>query len=559
MKKFFNLITVFIAMLAVFFTVSVFTIGAVNHTGESTHYEKGTTLYYEVNKATGKDDLDAIYLNIGAIHAPVGETVTVTVKYSTSSTGTSFSTFGKALKIENYTGEQNYNWVCVAKGQKLGKSAASMRISISATSTLELNEVVCFKSNGERLTLGYSSSNKEYTRSEVLKGIDKQNSFVEADSSFYNFTNAEAITLASIKNIARGNDYAGTGEYTLASEYNYFANLLMLPSVAMFGESTFALRLPSVIATTVLIGVAFLFIKLLTKNTLASLISTAVFTPSLGVTLARTGGAYAFVACFLLVSAYFAYQFFAKGVYSKAVVKSSLPVFYAGLFSALALAVDTTAIFPVLGVATILAFGWRRQALAKKIELAQGKTDERIIKADYNRKDRVTACFAIVSFFGVYFILALLSTIICYPAIARCYSADISFGSAIWEGISQSFIGGNALSTSSVGSVFGWFVGVSGSIGYLLFSIVGFLSLCSVLALVIYAFVKKQNGKADLRLRRYALVLVGGMLCSLVAGLVKPSVSLAYFSLFGLFYGAVIVTAVYLGVHYFIKRKGNRQ
>ncbi len=556
MKKYLNLITAFIAMLAVFFTVSVFTIGTTKDTGKSTHYEKGTTVYYTVNMSKS-DSLDSIYVNIGAIHAPVGEEVLVTVKYSTSSTGTSFSSFGKQLKIENYTAGQNYNWVCVASGQKK-KTSASMRISFSATSALEINEIVCLQPNGEKLTLDYSSSNNDYTREEVKNSFDAQDDFVIGDSAYYHFTDTEAKMLASMDNVRRGNDYAGTGVYTLANEYNYLANLLFIPSVATFGNSVFALRLPSVIATTLLIVVAFFFLRLLTKNDLTAFVATLIFAPGLGVSLARVGSAYAHIACFLLLGAYFAYKFFAKGIYSKAIVKSSLNVFWAGLFSALALAVDTACIFPVLGIATILAFGWRRQALAKKIELTADNADERKIKFDYSRKDRISSCFAIVSFFGVYFLTCILSTVICYPAIARSYSADISFGSAIWEGISSSFIGGNALSTASVGDVFGWFVGVSSGIGYLILSIAGLISLCSLVAVIVYAFVKKQNEKEDLRLRRYVIVLASGMLCAFVAGLIKPSTSLAYFSLFGLFYCATIVTAVGLGVKYLLKRKGNK-
>lgn len=558
MKKFLNVITAFIAMLAVFFTVSVFTIGTTKHTGESTHYEAGTTVYYEVSKATNKGDLDSVYLNIGAIHTPVGKEATVTVKYSTSSTSTSFTTFGKPLKIENYTSGENYNWVCVAEGQKLGKSASSMRVSVSANCALEINEIVAFSSNGERLKLGYSNSNKDYKREEVLKSVDAQDSFVLGESSYYNFTNAEAMTLASLQNVQRGNDYAGAGVYTLADEYNYLADLLLLPSVATFGASPFALRFTSVVATTIFIVFAFLFLRLLTKNDLTSILTTLLFAPGVGVGLARVGGAYACIACSLMISAYFAYKFFAKGIYSKAIVKSSFNVFFAGLFSAIALAMDTVAIFPIVGIAVLLAFGWRRQSIAKKTELAKANADERKVKADYNRKDRISTCFAIVSFFGVYFMLAILSTAICYPAIARVYSADISFGGAIWKGISQSFIGGSVPSTASVGSVFGWFVGVSGGVGYLVLAIVGLISLCLLIATVVYAFIKKQNGKDDLRLRRSVITFIGGMLCALVAGCVKPSTSLAYFSLFGFFYGAIIVTAVYLGVQYLIKRKGNR-
>ena len=556
MKKYLNLITAFIVMLVVFFTVSVFTLGTTKHTGKSTHYEAGTTIYYDIAVAS-TDAVDAVYINIGAIHAPVDEEVSITVKYSKYSTGTSFSRFGEVVKIHNLTQNQNYNWICVAKDQaKKGLS----RLSFSADSALELGEIVCYNASGKLLKLTMSPSTKDYATAEVNKSLDAQENFATGVSSYYNFNNDEATMLASLDNVRRGNDYATDGVYTLASEYNYLANLIIIPSVAMFGASPFALRFPSLIATTVMLIVAFLFFKQLLKNQKTAFIAT-LFSCVVGGFVARTGGAYACVACALLLSAYFGYKFFAKGIRSKAVVKGSLNIFYSGLFSALALAMDSAAIFPIIGVGAILAFGWRRQKLAYQIELASGKDDERKVKADYERKNRISACFAIISFFAVYFITMIVSTVICYPAIARSYSADIGFGSAMWKGISQSFIGGNALSTTGVGSIFAWFLAVTSlktSLWYFFFSVAGFISLATLVTVVVRAYIQKQNGKDDLRLRRIAITLIGGMLCCLVAGLVKPSSSTAYFTLFGIFYGAIIAVAIGLGTIYLINKRKDR-
>ena len=62
------------------------------------------------------------------------------------------------------------------------------------------------------------------------------------------------------------------------------------------------------------------------------------------------GAPYALVACFLVASLYFMYRFFSKGISSQHIVKGGLNVLFSGLFAALALAMNTLAIFPAAGI-----------------------------------------------------------------------------------------------------------------------------------------------------------------------------------------------------------------
>lgn len=139
----------------------------------------------------------------------------------------------------------------------------------------------------------------------------------------------------------------------------------MLPSVVIFGDSPFALRLTPFLATCATLLFVYLLGSLLFKDEKYGFIFAFIFAVGgLATTVGRMGAPYALVSCFLVASLYFMYRFFSKGISSQHIVKGGLNVLFSGLFAALTLAMNTLAIFPAAGILTLFGFGMRRQKLA---------------------------------------------------------------------------------------------------------------------------------------------------------------------------------------------------
>ena len=133
----------------------------------------------------------------------------------------------------------------------------------------DLNEIVCLDVNGTVIPL---SVNTEFSqgfssrKAELAYAIDAQDSFVISDSSYHNFTQEEAWYLTSVRTVLGGMSYRESSVYTVDTDFNSFATVLMLPSVALFGASPFALRLPSLLAACAALLFVYLLAGLLFKD-----------------------------------------------------------------------------------------------------------------------------------------------------------------------------------------------------------------------------------------------------------------------------------------------------
>ena len=553
MKKISVWIIAFTLLLVSFFTAGIFTLGSTLHTGDGLEYEANGKACFEVSLATG-DSLNDIYVNIGAVHTLPGERVTITVKYSTSSEGASFKSFGEPITFRNEVDGVNYNWLCIATEQM--KTEVS-RISFTADYSLKLNEIVCVNKSGETLKLEGKRNDSDYSKEDLDKAVDAVPFYSAFDRSLEKtFSVQESRVLTSIDNIFKGENALEQGVYGFASEYNYLSLLFSAGSVALFSNSAFALRLPSLLATVGLMAFAFALVKLITKSDAWAFLSLALFVVSgAGFTLAYTGAPTAMVASALIASTYFAYRFFAKGVSSYTLIKGSSTLLLSGVFGVMAFAMDALSILPLVGVGVLLGFGFRRQNIAYKLALEKQDADKPALRMEYKKKRKFTVC-ALLFACVIGFVLLVLGATLCHFAIMRKYGADTGIVLGIWKGIGYSFTGAGVFKTAGVGSVFSWLFAVNflPSVAYFVLSVCGLISLCSLVGVLVYGLQSGKKDKEFMRLFRVLCVALGGMVATLIAGFVKPSVAGAYFAVFALLYAVITAGLILWCIENYIGR-----
>ena len=580
MKKITAYTWAFILVLVAFFTVGMFTLGSTKTTGKAMTVLKNETVYYEFEQ---NETVQAVYVNVGAIHAELGTQATVTVKTSNSTSApssASWTAFGQDLKISNVTNDENansmqYNWVCVAAGM----SKSAYKVSFTANAPLELNEIVVVNKAGEIVSMKGYPTGTPYSIAELNSTLDKQDNFarfitedgkVELNNgALENFAQEEGYYMSSVQNLLAGNAKYDAN-FTLDGNFNYLATVLMTPAVAIFGNSVFALRLPAFIATCMMLVFAFFLVKELTKREqLAFYFSLVLMLGGLVTTVGRFGAPYVMVASAIVASAYFMYRFFAHGISRSNMLGGALNIFAAGLFGAVAISMDITALLPMAGIAVIYAFGLRRQKQAHLLAMEKAKDEKAMLreKNAFATKTRLSYGFAVLSFGVGTLVLMLFSAVLCYSAYVRAVnSTDVNFVAVLWKGIAASFRDNGVTSyTATNASVLAWLIPFrpaalfTGAVGAGEGAYVGWHVLPNMAVLVcagaafvvctikvILDLVHKKNDKMALRMRRAYAVLLGGMVLALIAGLVRGNVSALSGMLFHVFYLAFLPLAATL-------------
>lgn len=576
----------FIVLLASYLVAGIFTVGNFRSTGKAFSYVADTNnvAVYDLTYAEGAETtVKAIYLNIGNIYKAAGEDLTVTIK-RTSSTSASVrptSAFGSSsngIKVGNIYSKSglgrvgaNYNWIAYAVNET---PQATRRISVAADGNFELNEIVCIGADGKQVKLsvnatlstGFTSAKKQ-----LAYAIDAQNSFVKSNAAYYNFTQDEQYYMTSIHTVLGGGKVADGSVYTVDKDNNALATVLMLPSVALFGDSTGALRLTATFYTALMLVVAYAFASLLFKSkkygfAFAFLIALGGYATTAG----RFGAPYAILALALLASAYFAYRFYANGISSRHVVKGGLNILFSGLTAAVAMAMNVWTAIPVLGVLVLLGFGLKRQkaAYVYETEKAQSapETEGENLQAKYAYKVKICWAFAAVSFVVAAFLLTVLGLTVCYSAYVKAYdnplAPSLGFASLLWKGVSAPFTVDNitALTAVNAKNAFSWLLPLKAATAYRGVISVGadkFLRwtvsanpALTALSLVGFIFSTVTvildwcgENKADKRVKRvrraYFVFLAGAIGCILASAFVKNTSALSGFA-FSVFYAGFV-------------------
>lgn len=569
----------FIILLAVFFIAQLFTIGSVKNSGDSFEYASGKTVIYNADIKSG-EKLDDLYIKVGSVYTDYGKSASITVKTSTSSSATATpSTSFATLSLANVFGEEsragaNYNWIAVATNKALSNVR---KISFSATVNLELIELVAFTDKGNQVRFSVAD-NSDFNAKSVLKSVDAQDSFVWKNSAKYNFTQEEAYSMTAVHTLLSGNKTIEGSKYNINGDFGVLPTLLVAPFVALFGETTFALRLPSLLATTL----SLLFLGLLGtaifKDEKYGFLFALVFAlGGIAVSVGRLGSPYALITAFLLGSLYFMHRFYSKGI-SRRSLKGAWNILLSGLFASLALVSDWTSVFALAGVFVLFGFGLRRQRLAYKLAVknAEGK-EEKIQTADgeevfvnveklkaqkdYGYKLRVSWGFAVIGFIVFAFLLLLLSGVCAYGALVKIYDTPtapkLSILTLMFKSFGDSGFAVNATQFTATNAItpFAWFLPLKsatlyngvvqvGSSSYLswqalanlVLSVVSLASLAFATVKIILDFAKKRSDKNALRLRRAYFILLGGVVASLLSALVRGNANAGTSLLFQAFY-----------------------
>lgn len=495
----------FIVLFVLFFAAGFATLGSFRTTGKAFGYTtgEGNLAAFNLDKASGQSKLVSVYINVGNIYVAAGSDITVTVKRSTTqSTKPSISvgsvTLGNiySLKEKGKDGA-NFNWVRVAYKED-GVNAAC--ITVSATGNFDLNEIVCIADDGKPIPISVNTEYSQGFTSEqkklLTRAIDAQNSFKNSGAAYYNLTQEEAYFMTSVHTVLGGRSIRSDNVYTVDTDFNSLATVLLLPSVAIFGDSPFALRLTPFLATCATLLFVYLLGSLLFKDEKYGFIFALIFAVGgLATTVGRMGAPYALIACFLVASLYFMYRFFSKGISSEHIVRGGLNVLFSGLFAALALAMNILTVFPVAGILTLFGFGMRRQRLAYRNALlkclpaektepnaleetensaseenggeaflgeeqtsaeAEAKKEDgataiallgrkpKRLQADYRYKQKIAWGFAALSFLLATFVFMLLASVVTYNAYVKAFDKNplapsMSYASLLWKGISAPF------------------------------------------------------------------------------------------------------------------------
>ena len=578
MKKITAYTWAFILLIATFLVSGLLTLGSAKTTGDALTVTPNDAVCYSMS-LDSSEKLDAVYVNVGAIHTAIGEDATITVKTSTSTSGTpSWTTMGKAIQLGNVTGKAgqagaNYNWVKYAEAQN--KSSVT-KISFTSNVHLDLNEIVCLNADGEVIELTPYVAGAKYTFDEISAAIDKQENFVLDNSASANFTQDEGYYMSSVHNVLGGKTMYSGANFVLDGNFNYLATLLMAPSVALFGDSVFALRLPAFLATCAILVFAYLLIRELTKSDKLSFYFALVLAiGGMATTVGRLGAPYTMVVSALIASAYFMYRFFAHGISSKYVVKGGMNILVSGLFAAVAMAMDLTALIPVIGILVLFAFGLRRQKRAFQIALEKtsgkettevdedgevvyvNKAAERAYN-EYADKTRVSYGFAALSFGMATIVFLLLATVFAYSAYMKSVGNQAtSFLAILWNGMKGSVreSGITSFASTNAMNVLGWwlplkpatlFAGVTSvatgeyvawhAFPNAALSVACFAAFIGATVKVVLDYVNKASDKKSLRFRRTYFVLLSGLVAATVAGLLRGNASAATGMLFHVFY-----------------------
>lgn len=554
MKRIGKFVWAFLALMAVFLGVGFSTLGSAKTAGESMTYFANKSAVYEF--VSGSRSVKSVYVNVGAIYAEVGDSVKLEVEGSNSTSSTSGTDVAAPFYMSNVYSQSgrdgyNYNWQVF----EATSSVSSRYLIFKASGNLQLREIVAFDTDGKRIEMLPYYANKEFSVEERLKAVDAQDTFdldtLRSNAYRYNFTQSEAITMAAV-NTLRTEKYSGF-RYNLDGDFGIFSAALIGGCVAVFGESTFAVRFAPFMATAAAIVFLFLLCKELFKGEKHAFFASALFAlGGVASAVCRIGAPYPMVASALIASAYFAYRFFAKGISSARPLRSGMNVFVSGVFAALAIAMQTLSVLPTLGILVLIGFGVRRITLAKRLALkklgvdedgeelsASVKTKVASVKTEYEYKKRVAWGLAILSFGAVTFLLLLLSGVLFYKPLVLAYDNDgerskgllsLIFANATIFARERSVI--PSLSESSA-SVFSWLLpyratSVTSGAGATIIATMNtgatFLALIALLFTtfkVAHGFVEKTADKRALRVRRAYFVLLAAMAASMLSASVK--------------------------------------
>ncbi len=511
----------FLIVALVFLAVGLGTLGSARSTGKSYvlstqqgNDSKEPAVVLQVTQPSGSDlYVKEIYVNVGAVYAEPGETVTLHIARGTTASS-AYSTYAEVIVANLYANAREdskkaeehaqFNWVKYTIATENGWRVSTYPFyKITALDhSVMINEIVFVgndkEGTGDPVVLGasvHSSSILPYDRdageseaSALLAAgalLDSQFLPSVAQSSFFRLGDEEATTMLTIAETYRGNRYESEDVYTLERVYNSFGTDLVMLGTTMFGMSPFALRFMPFLAAFGTLVLGFLFVRRLFKSDKAGLVFAILYALcGVSLSLGHLGTPLMIGVFFLTASLYFAYRFFEDGM-KKANLVSALPALFAGLFAAAAICVNGAYLIPAAGVAALFAAGVIKIVKARRAELdaaigeaeaeeaaeeaAPAATDEngepippahegrkKIAKilSDYRFRISVSVALFVSLFVLGAFLIGVLSALPLYFTYVKLYPEYNNIFYFVWKAFAGGYAGVNPAVTQSAWSLF---------------------------------------------------------------------------------------------------------
>ena len=404
-----NYIYLSLGFIALAFTVlSAFGLG--NFSAPSTYYQTGeidresyyNSLCYEIDFEDKKYSLDSVWINLGS--KDYTEDVSEIVIFASAANSDTMRFYSLAAfenynkDVENSSAAPNSDEsVKVGDWQVLCRKPSAYKnykyFLLSTKNKVKINELafVGITESGSRAKLNvsavgaggkinYAGSDSPLSKSgefpqddtaKVLAGklIDEQSKFdinkIDFDTYAYNddckITEYESYTLESVRNLTSGRGIM------LDTTANPLGQYLIAAGVAVFGGTSFGLRIvPFIFALLSLFTVYFIG-KLMTGKPAYGLIFAFLFAAGgyslFFATVAKVDAIFAF---FILYAFYSVFKFVRKGISGGALKKGFLNIISGGAAFAAAFSVKSTAIFYLLPLIAVFAFGVVKQYLYAK-------------------------------------------------------------------------------------------------------------------------------------------------------------------------------------------------
>lgn len=372
--------------------------------------------------------------------------------------------------------------------------------------------------------------------------LDSQHLPALSSSSFNCYSEEEAYSLMTIREMRAGGSYVKGDTYLADTVYNALGTDILALGTLIFGMSPFGLRFFPFLAAFGVLVLGYLLVRDLAKSERAGFIFAVLYALSAAFLAAGHLGTPLMLGVFFFVaSVYFCHKFYAKGM-KTADFKGASPVILSALFAALAVCTNGVWLIPAVGVIALFAAGMVRQKKAKEYYLAKAEempeapasaeegdaapapSPRQRVEAEYRRKDRAAiASFTVVFLIGT-LLLSLLAVIPAYLPYVRVFgdpASPMGVFAVAWKLFAGGFAGANATSYAQSWSLHTVFAGAGDVYGV---TVAGVLTAivavaASIVALVWFLLFKKESGKNVLRALVIAAAgLVLALVCSFFGG-----------------------------------------
>ena len=572
----------FLILALAFLAIGLGTLGSVISTGDSfvlTAKQEGDAkepdlvFYLSMPQSASSSNIyvKKILVNTGAVYAPAGESTEIRIGRSTKATSSFNTTYAltvpsvytAATEKEEAIVNAPYNWLTFDVTD-ISENGWSLRTYpyycfFARSSSVCINEVLFVAENNslsdkERTPILLSAELDDASvirraegesKAEALERasavLDSQHLPSLTSSSFDSFSEEEAYSLMTIREMRAGGSYVTGDTYLADTVYNALGTDILALGTLIFGMSPFGLRFFPFLAAFGVLVVGYLFVRDLSKSERAGFIFAALYALSAAFFAAGHLGTPLMLGVFFFTaSVYFCHKFYAKGM-KTADLKGASPVILSALFGALAICVNGVWTIPMLGVVALFAAGMVRQKKAKEYYLAKAEEapepvetaeEESVpalppkqrVEAEYRFKDRAAiASFTVVFLVGT-LLLSLLAVIPAYLPYVRVFgdpAAPMGVFAVAWKLFAGGFAGANATSYAQSWALHTIFAGtgelyavtVAGA-----FTAIVAVVAC-IVALVWFLLSKKESGKNVLRALVIAAAgLVLSLVCSFFGG-----------------------------------------